>query len=298
MSDAESGGAVSRSIERGGRRLVRAVGPDGTVGYYSPSLRRLGVPHVFTTRAGGAYELDLRDPEECALDRLRDCAGSRGARVLRLRQVHGDRVVDAEQLSAGGSTREGNSAVERFVDGDALVSGRVGELLLVRTADCVSVLLAADSGRRVAAVHAGWRGIMAGVVERALAALGTDPTARRPDPVARIVAAIGPCLSTRRFEVGPEVSLAFERAGLGDSVVRASGTRDRIDLRGAVGRLLAGAGVEVVDTTEACTWDDDEFFSFRRDVTHGGLARTGHMGAAIGAVGGGSAATDRRGSGG
>jgi hypothetical protein len=126
----------------------------------------------------------------------------------------------------------------------------------------------------VAAVHAGWRGLVAGVIPRALAALG-EPAA---------AAAIGPCVSTARFEVGSEVARAFEEAGLGGAVRRGHGARPRVDLRAAARLQLERGGVAVVDETDRCTWEHaDEFYSHRRDVTHGGSATTGRMGAAIGA---------------
>jgi hypothetical protein len=100
-----------------------------------------------------------------------------------------------------------------------------------------------------------------------------------------VVAAIGPCLSLERFEVGPEVAEAFARAGLGSTVHERAGARPHVDLRTAAARQLAAAEVERIDTTDRCTWNDaEEFYSYRRDVTHGGKPRTGRLGALIAAA--------------
>jgi YfiH family protein len=153
-------------------------------------------------------------------------------------------------------------------------------LVGVHVADCVPVLVARADGRLVAAVHAGWRGLVAGVIPRTLerlAAAGADL------PGCPLVAAIGPCLSRERFEVGPEVAEAFEGAELAPSVSRArAGVRARVDLRHAALLQLRAGGVERIDVSDRCTYEDAaELWSHRRDVTHGARARTGRLGAFI-----------------
>ena len=96
-----------------------------------------------------------------------------------------------------------------------------------------------------------------------------------------LTAAIGPCLSTAHFEVGPEVAQEFARVGLADAVVTHSGARPHVDLRLAVRLQLERAGVQQLDVSRRCTWDDLELFSHRRDVTHGGQGQTGRLGALI-----------------
>lgn len=244
--------------------LVRTVTGDGLVGYRSPALERLGVPHLFTTRCGGAQgELDLTRVEGEVARRIAAALGLPGADVLRVRQVHGRAVVDADAAEPG-----------VVLEGDALVVSRAGRLVAARVADCVPILLAGPGGRRVAAVHAGWRGLVGGALEAGLEALG---------PCA--AAAVGPCLSLARFEVGPEVAQRFHAAGLG-AAVEEGAQRPHVDLRRAAELVLARAGVPDVDTTDRCTWEDgQEFYSHRRDVTHGGAATTGRMAGVIGAAG-------------
>jgi YfiH family protein len=248
------------------RVLERFVDADGFVGYRSPLLARAAVPHLFTTRIAGRGQraLDLGRLDRREVERVARAAGLPGARIAAVEQVHGSCVLalGPEALPDGDT------------EADGLVSEREDVLVGVHVADCVPVLLARGDGRRVAAVHAGWRGLVVGVLPRAVELLGGGP----------LLAAIGPCLSLARFEVGPEVVQAFARAGLGDVIHEREG-RSCIDLRAAAALQLEVAGVAVIDTSDRCTYTHaEEFYSYRRDVTHGGQARTGRLGAVIAAA--------------
>jgi YfiH family protein len=222
--------------------LERFEDADGFVGYRSPLLASHGIPHLFTTRIGGrARVLDLGRLDE------RD-----------------ERRIALAAALPGDAARA-----------DGLVSEREDVLVGVHVADCVPVLLARSDGRRVAAVHAGWRGLVAGVRPRAVERLGGG----------LLLAAIGPCLSRARFEVGPEVVRAFADARLGDAIHARENARARIDLRLAAALQLEAAGVAVIEANDRCTYEDAaEFYSYRRDVTHGGQRRTGRLGAIIAAA--------------
>ena len=236
------------------------------VGFRSPALTELGIPHAFTTRHTGgglALELDGSDGPHGSAERLHRLVGLDEPRTLaRVRQVHGAvlrRAPGEPQLPPPHA--------------DALFTEHPNDLLIMRVADCVPVLLASTDGRAVASVHAGWRGLIAGVIARAL-----DEFAD-----ANLVAAIGPSISREHFEVGSEVVDAFRAADLSEAVHEQANGRDHIDLRLAVELQLSRAGVRRIDTTDQCTWrDHSDFFSFRRDVTHGGGENTGRMGAVIG----------------
>ena len=243
----------------------------------SGELARLGVPHAFTTRRLDVGPLD----EELAAE-LRGLAGvGPGVPVLAPRQVHGAAVleVDAEceRLAVGGTPA------------DAVWTRGPGALLLIRTADCVPILVAAAGGERVAAIHAGWRGLVGGVIPSALSAL------RGQGLGGALVAAIGPCLSRRRFEVGEEVAAAFEAADLASVVHRGPGAKPRVDLAAAASIQLERAGVARIDVAGLCTWDEGarsgelgdagDFWSYRRDVTRGGRAHTGRLAALVAAPG-------------
>jgi YfiH family protein len=171
--------------------------------------------------------------------------------VATARQAHGTRVavVSAADAPLG--------------EADALVTRTAGLLVGVVTADCVPVLLLARGARAAAAVHAGWRGAAAGVLEAAVARLcavaGTAPAALE----AVLGPAIGPCC----YEVGPEVRAAF-RARTGDLTASAfgpAGPRERLDLRTACRQLLAAAGVPTVGVLGPCTRCDQRYCSYRRD---------------------------------
>jgi hypothetical protein len=250
------------------------------VWYESPLLAAAGVPHAFSTRLGGvsaapfdslnfgqpAGEVrDSADHIEENYSRLKSVIGAADRRVLKVHQVHGPVVLTARAAGAWQS----------LVHADAIVTDDADALASVRIADCVPVLLAAADGRGVAAVHAGWRGVVAGIVALAVAEL------RRLSGSAPILAAIGPCIGFDAFEVGPEVLHAFQSL-LGDQapIGAQTGGKGRVDLRQAISFQLQRADIPAdrIDCTDRCTFRDrDEFFSHRRD--HG---VTGRMVALIG----------------
>ncbi len=169
-------------------------------------------------------------------------------------------VAEAKQVHSGTvlPAREGFSG-----RGDALWTARPGLALSVITADCVPVLLAASEaeGGRVAAVHAGWRGITAGVVEGALEALGAPPET--------LAAWIGPSIGVCCYEVGGDV--ADEVAAASDPSVAIPGHRTprgrpHLDLAGAVRHQLVRAGVPAPRVLLRCTrCDAERLWSYRRE---------------------------------
>ncbi len=236
-----------------------------------------GVAHGFTTRDGGVstgpyatLNLARRDGESDAAlrtnwDRVLKALGVEHAAVVH--QVHGADVIHVEA---------GRGPLDPLGDADALVTTSPGVALAIRVADCVPVLLAAPGG--VAAAHAGWRGTVGGVVERALDALceatGADPSA--------VVAAVGPHITGESYEVGPEVIEGLRATGLPDDVFlrRVPGKRDHADLGAAVEAQLRRRGVPVVDRVAGCTFREARFFSHRRDG-----AGTGRMVGVIARIG-------------
>lgn len=264
--------------------LQRRTSTDGSLPYYaSPLLEAAGVPHGFSTRLGGvspapfdslnlgiSRDSDLKDDRANILENYRRFAlacGCAGRERCWVSQVHGAAVADA--AASCGAFESGRQA-------DALVTDHPGRVISVKYADCVPILLASSDGRAVAAVHAGWRGIVAGVVPAAIERL----SGRAGEP-SRLIAAIGPCIGLEAFEVGPEVLTAFEDVfGPGAPLRRHDTGKGQIDLRRAVQLQLMSAGLreEQIDGTDRCTFRDaDEFFSHRRE----GPA-TGRMAALIG----------------
>ncbi len=167
--------------------------------------------------------------------------------MVTLRQVHSRRIV--------------NAAVAHGCEGDGLISGATGRVLAVRTADCLPVLIADDATRTVAALHAGWRGVLLGIASEAVAHLGG---AR--DLHIAVGPGIGPCC----FEVGPEVAIQFRQ------IFPERGDLDRaaaIDLAEALRRqfVAAGAPGERVVVAGLCTrCRAEDFHSWRRDRERAG----------------------------
>ncbi len=148
-------------------------------------------------------------------------------------------------------------------EADGLVTASPATHVGVVTADCAPVLLVAPPRHVAAAVHAGWRGAAAGIVEEALAhlrrAFGVEPRDVR--------AAIGPAIGGCCYEVGADVRAAFARRS-GDATAaawRVAGDRLLLDLRTAVVALLARAGVEDAAVVGPCTRCTPEYCSYRRD---------------------------------
>lgn len=255
------------SETQGWEMLERVTSTDGVVTYVSPLLREVGVPHGFSTRIGGISpppfdSLNLGNPSGCEVrddsDRIRQnyrrllrATGCEGRELLAVYQVHGGGVVHVPR----GAKHDNDTKA------DALVSDDPGRVLSVRVADCVPILLSTDDGRAVAAIHAGWRGVVAGVAINALKALSTHGN--------HVVAAIGPSIGFDAFEVGPEVLEEFRKLFGNDAPIRTEPDgKGRVDLRECLRRQLVSAGVadDRIDRTDRCTYTHaDEFFSHRRD---------------------------------
>lgn len=172
-----------------------------------------------------------------------------------LDQVHGTRVVRAT-ASARGARADASFAIDRDV------------VCAVLTADCLPVLLCDDAGSVVAAVHAGWRGLVDGVIERAVAEMGGPPQ--------RLLAWLGPAIGPGAFEVGGEVRQRFMDVDRNDALAFEPGEREgkwMADLYRLARARLARAGVDRVYSDGQCTVTDAvRFYSFRRDGVTGRFA--------------------------
>lgn len=172
-----------------------------------------------------------------------------------LQQVHGTQVA---VLEANG--RIGLQA-------DAAYTRTPGVICAVLTADCLPVLLCDRDGREVAAVHAGWRGLSAGVIEAALEQFQT--------PAEQILAWLGPAIGPDVYEIGEEVRRAFVEP---DPVNEAAFTPTRpghwlMDIYALARRRLQQRGVDQISGGEYCTFTDSErFYSYRRDGVTGRMA--------------------------
>lgn len=170
--------------------------------------------------------------------------------IALLNQVHGSRVVRIDEVRAAGGP----------IDADAVTGHEIGDVCAVRTADCLPVLFCARDGSVIAAAHAGWRGLAAGVLENTVAAMGRAGS--------ELIAWIGPAISQPNFEVGDEVREAFvshDPAAARCFVANARG-RWQADLYALARQRLGGVGVVGVYGGDWCTFGDAErFHSYRRD---------------------------------
>jgi polyphenol oxidase len=194
---------------------------------------------------------------------LGDMASQHGnARVRRfvpdepvwLRQVHGTAVIDADLKM-------------NRPQADAAVARKIATVCAVMAADCMPVLLADDSGGVVAAAHAGWRGLCAGVIEAAIDAMRVPP--------ASVIAWLGPAIGPRVYEVGEEVRAAFlERdAAAATAFVATRPGHWLLDLYAVARQRLARLGVGRVYGGGLCTYSDPErFYSYRRERASGRMA--------------------------
>jgi YfiH family protein len=227
---------------KGPLRLRDAGLKDGLMVLVSPE-RGIG----FTTRSAGNLSLSTGDPGSAAANRtaVSEALGIPGEWAT-VRQVHGCAVVCAEVAGA------------RLPEADAVVVREPDRPAAVLVADCVPIAL---SGPGVAAaVHAGWRGLCAGVIEAAVATAA---------PSSGLSAWIGPCIGPCCFEVGAEVpeQFAVTHPNAPDCCEQVGGTL-HFDLRRAAAAVLESCGVEVAGALDVpCTCCDPRFFSHRRDGT-------------------------------
>jgi YfiH family protein len=236
----------------------------------SPVLAALpGVRHAFFTRKGGVSSglyaslnagRGSRDAAADVAENRRRAAGVFDARAGALNtchQTHSARAVVA--VRSWGDERP---------LGDAVVTRARGVICCALAADCAPVLIADAKAGVVAAIHAGWKGALAGIVEAAVGEmkrLGADPS--------RMVAAIGPCIAKASYEVGVEFQERFQSCGAGAERFfgpGASADKRQFDLPGFVGWRLEAAGVAAWAPLgrDTCA-EEEDFFSNRRAALRG-----------------------------
>lgn len=243
--------------------MDRVTAANGVVFFRSPLLASVGVRHAFSSRIGGVSSgpyasLNLGNPSGIPnpdpdinlaenYRRLSSAASLPETRCWAF-QVHGPDCL----------TVRANTPFENGQKADALLSCDPARALSIRAADCAAVLIASTDGRTVAAIHAGWRGVIANVISTAVTAMrsaGATPHA----------AAIFPCISYDHFEVGHEVVAAFREQHLPAREV--SPTKGRADVPGSCELQLRQAGISLIDNANLCTYaDPTHFFSHRRDA--------------------------------
>ena len=200
-------------------------------------------------------------------NRARVCAALGVGRLVSVYQVHGNRAERVTGPWPGAKPQA-----------DAMATDRPGIGLAVLTADCAPVLFADREAGVVGAAHAGWKGALGGVLEAALGAMEGLGAER-----GRVAAAVGPAISQRAYEVGPEFVERFLDEDPGFSRFFAGGKGDRamFDLPGFCLMRLREAGVGQAEWTGHCTYaDEGRFYSYRR-ACHRGEDDYGRLVAAI-----------------
>jgi YfiH family protein len=173
-----------------------------------------------------------------------------------LRQVHGTDVVDLDVSSPVDAGPRGPA--------DACFTRQPRRVCAILTADCLPILVVADTGDLVGAAHAGWRGLAGGVIEVLVEAL--------PAPPEQLMAWLGPAIGPQHFEVGAEVRDTLLRNDPGAAASFTANPRGRFlaDLGQLARRRLAALGVERIYGGGHCTFAEaDRYFSHRRDGTTG-----------------------------
>lgn len=207
----------------------------------SALLTEAGFVHGFTTRSTGDFARGEDDPGPL-IPCVRTCS-----------QVHGAEVFEVDDADPA------------QVPADALIA-RKGAAVAIRVADCVPILIADVRRGHVAAVHAGWRGVVAGVLPAACAKLDAAPLDLR--------VAVGPCIQACCFEVSAEVARTIADATDPLCIVHASrnDAPPHVDLRRAIESQLRALGIDAFEHVGGCTRCDPRYHSYRRDG-----ARSGRM---------------------
>ncbi|NEZ04521.1 peptidoglycan editing factor PgeF [Wenzhouxiangella sp. XN201] len=216
---------------------MKVIEPDWSLG------ERVG---AFTTTrdGGGDSEVDSTHPAGLA-QRL-------PAEPCWLEQVHGSRVIQLDDWRAG-------------IQADAAWTDRDGEVVVIKTADCLPILLADRDASVVAGIHGGWRSLAAGIIDNTLSAL--------PVPGTELSAWIGPAICGRCYQVGGEVRAAFvDHDPVLAAAFQADADRWRADLKWIAAHQLRAAGVSVFDSGRCTFEESDAFYSFRRDGGTGRMA--------------------------
>lgn len=226
--------------------------PPGVVACSSTRIGGVSLPPYDSLNLGAHCGDDLVHVEE---NRKRMfAAGQLPSKPVWLGQVHGKDVLKLT----------GEPYVSKRAD--ASYSNTPGTVCAVMTADCLPVLFCNRDGTEVAAAHAGWRGLCAGVLEETVACFADKPE--------NILAWLGPAIGPDAFEVGPEVRDAFMAVeAIADRAFRPAGKKYYADIYALARQRLTSVGVTQVFGGEHCTFSQKgDFFSYRRDKNTGRMA--------------------------
>lgn len=199
-----------------------------------------GIVHGFSDREAGA--------DASVIEKY-----SNLSRIAQLKQIHSGDVIVLHDLHSH----------DDFTEGDALITKLRGVGIGIRTADCVPILMTDQANSVVAAIHAGWRGTLSGIVENTVKAIkaeyGIDPSL--------LTAAIGPSISNCCYEIGEDVALQFKSksSGYREFLYESGSSKYTLDLGIANEIALKSAGVRDIELIDICTKCNCDFYSYRRE---------------------------------
>jgi YfiH family protein len=183
-------------------------------------------------------------------DYFRDLIGI--SKLIKLKQIHSNIVHDIDF----------NTEQESVLEGDALVSSLRGICIGVYTADCIPILLYDTEHGVVAAVHAGWRGILNGIISETLTNMRLNHNCYPAD----IVSVIGPGIGKCCFEVDGDVAVKFiEKYQETDSFIYPCNSKYILDLQQINKNMLIKEGIENIEVIDICTKCDSNYYSYRRE---------------------------------
>lgn len=236
-------------------------------------LEGAGFRHAFFTRNGGVstgafaslnFSASAGDDPHRVEENIERAARSLGVvseRVLFCSQVHGRNVV-----RPGGEARRADVLL---MEGDALIGRAATQAIGIRVADCLPILVADRRSGSVVAIHAGWKGLVCGVIRSGIVALRTEA-----GHDGELIAAIGPHIGTSRFEVSSDVAEQLANVSDGEPVVeQIAGEKPHVCLRGVARAQLRALGLahDAIDDVPGCTHSEPlDWFSFRRDGPRSG----------------------------
>lgn len=241
---------------------------DGAYALVSPSLESRGFLAAFTERTGGVsaapfdtLNLGLRtdDARERVMQNRRGLIESLNVAPFAAgAQVHGSGLARVGRNRAGAGFDDPRAMIAGV---DALSVTHRNLPVAVFVADCLPIALASPREQLLVVVHAGWRGVAAGILPRAVGEF---------ERTSEVLAVIGPAIGPCHYEVGEEVARAVSAGSGGGALSERRGDRQYLDLPGTAARSLRNAGVRHIEVSELCTAClPDRFFSYRRDGSTG-----------------------------
>lgn len=232
------------------RLMFYRISPGGVPLHVFAELEDIrGLVHAFTSRESDQAAGKNGDDPSSKPHVLKGL-GLAPEQAIQLRQVHSARVLTP-------------SEAHPQAEGDGLLLTQPGRVAVIKTADCLPLLLVDPESRSLCLVHAGWRGTAARAAQSGLSRL---ISASQANPQ-RLVAALGPCIRSCCYQVGPEVYREFERQG---HPVKRIFERDRLDLAESNREQLEEMGVETILDSKMCTCcRPDLYYSWRRSKDKG-----------------------------